>query len=164
LPLDVKSVSVDGGQSYAFKVVKTPDQPIESFSSDSIVVQFHPLIAGEYYASVVINSNDYDASPFAYSIKAKATSDEITAVDNGLNKGIVIYPIPIKGDYFYVESQMFKHKNVNVAIFNTEGRKISFRPEAHEDKVMISSEGVMPGVYILEIEVDGEKFKSKILR
>lgn len=92
-------------------------------------------------------------------------SQTMTAIEEVLKSGIVIYPVPANKDLFIEFSADFAG-TINYQITDLVGEEIihsSFETTAHAGQHHLSCEGVAPGVYVLNLTYNGIKQAYRIV-
>ena len=107
---------------------------------------------GLYNVELITNENCGTDTAYAnIQISGETTTNIVNML--GGDFGITVFPNPFKNSTtFIVNSQLTR--NFEAAVSNIEGKQIKFMQGATGARITITSEGLAPGYYLLEVTVD----------
>jgi len=108
------------------------------------------------------NDNTVFASTYGRGLfSGTFTATSLSSNDVTLNKGIKLYPNPSNG-IVTISIENFSG-NLNVAVYDLNGRKVLSNSIDFSTQTSINLEGLQSGVYVLKLEGDNLSYSEKII-
>ena len=108
------------------------------------------------------NDNTVFASTYGRGLfSGTFTATSLSSTDVTLNKGIKLYPNPSNG-VVTISIENFSG-NLNVAVYDLNGRKVLSNSIDFSTQTSINLEGLQSGVYVLKLEGDNLSYSEKII-
>lgn len=84
------------------------------------------------------------------------------AIDEEASNNLLIYPNPVH-DMAYINTKGTFEEGT-YTILDMHGKIVQSSPIVYSDLMSISTQTVLPGVYILQLNVDGKKIQQKLIK
>jgi hypothetical protein len=76
-----------------------------------------------------------------------------------------IYPNPVKGGSFFISISGMNGKDAKVSLYDVLGRNVMEEKTSigSDSRVKIKTNGLQPGVYVVQVDVEGGSFNQKLI-
>lgn len=157
--LKLNAISLSGTNTSDFSIVNAPTLPatLNSGNTLSFGVKFNPGAPGLRTATVTVANNDFDE--YRYNFKVQGTGVANLSLDEVNISSLNVYPNPSNGEAT-VQLALVNNSEVKIRVVDMQGKSVlpetSSEMASGEQSVVINTTSLNNGVYIVEVEIDGQ--------